>query len=216
MALLIPRVFHRIWLGRKPMPPEFVEWGQSWLDHHPGWKMKLWTEDNLPKSRYPDLLARCPHYSQQSNVFRYELGLREGGVYVDTDFECLKNIEPLIENLTCFTAYEMDDHTHIHAINTAFFGTAPRHEFFRDLVAGLPGIANIEETYSLGASYFGTFARKHPEIHIFNRPLFYPYLWDELHRRREVFPDAYGVHHWSSKWYPGSLEPLKSPRGGVS
>jgi hypothetical protein len=39
--------------------------------------------------------------------------------------------------------------------------------------------------------------------------LFYPYDWTELHRRGETFPDAYAVHHWSSKWFKPSFASLK-------
>ncbi len=34
------------------------------------------------------------------------------------------------------------------------------------------------------------------EITIFPRCWFLPYLWDELERGGESFPNAYAVHHW--------------------
>ena len=47
--ILIPQIFHRIWLGDKEMPEEFVYYGETWKKLHPSWKIKLWTEENIPK-----------------------------------------------------------------------------------------------------------------------------------------------------------------------
>ena len=46
----IPRIFHQIWVGPDPLPDEFAAYGQTWLDHHPGWELKLWTDENFPRA----------------------------------------------------------------------------------------------------------------------------------------------------------------------
>ena len=106
--LLIPRVFHRIWLGRQPMPAEFEAFGATWLQHHPGWKMKLWTEANLPPlvNRWAFQQART--LAGRSDVARYEILFRCGGIYVDTDFECLRNLERLIDNVASLLGRTID------------------------------------------------------------------------------------------------------------
>ena len=53
--MIIPRIFHQIWLSRQPMPPEFTEWRKTWETINPNWTLKTWNEDNLPPSRWPDL-----------------------------------------------------------------------------------------------------------------------------------------------------------------
>ena len=45
----IPRIFHQIWVGPDPFPAEFARYRQTWLDHHPGWELKFWTEETFPK-----------------------------------------------------------------------------------------------------------------------------------------------------------------------
>jgi mannosyltransferase OCH1-like enzyme len=207
MSVLIPKIFHRIWLGRRPMPAEFVVWGRTWTEHNPGWEMKLWTEENLPPSRYPELIKQCAHVSQQSDIYRYEIGLQEGGVYIDTDFQCLRNIESIVSGARCFAARQQDDHNDPHAIACGFFGTMPGHPLLEELVADIPR-ANVGESYALGPPFFTAHVKAHPDVRLFDRQLFYPYRWDELHRRNECFPDAYAVHHWSSKWYQASFSPL--------
>ena len=45
---MIPRVFHQVWVGPEPLPDEYRRYGQTWLQHNPGWVLELWTDENLP------------------------------------------------------------------------------------------------------------------------------------------------------------------------
>ena len=95
--MLIPRIFHRIWVGPDPLPAEYARYGQTWLDHHPGWELRFWTDDNFPDGlRRPEAQERLRSPVERANILRLEVVWRFGGVYVDTDFECRRSIEPLI------------------------------------------------------------------------------------------------------------------------
>jgi hypothetical protein len=200
MAPAIPRVFHHLWLGPDPMPAEFQELRASWRRLHPGWELRLWTDDNLPplENRWAFEVARSP--AAKSNIARYEVVRRFGGVYVDTDFECRRNLEPLLEGVECFAAWERRN-----SANNAILGAVPDHPFTRDLVASLEANvrrlprANPEVTQS-GPEYFTRVLARHPEVTVFPARRFYPYQWHERWRRHEEFPDAYAVHHWSMTW----------------
>lgn len=178
------------------MPFDFVRWGESWADLHPNWTMKLWNEDNIV-TKYGDLLSRCPHLSQQSNILRYEILHREGGVYLDTDFECKRNIESLIEDLSFFAAREDENY-----VAAGIIGTKIGHEVFGRM---LSDAANepVEVSTSLGVPFFTKYALQYG-CKVFPRNLFYPYKWTEMERRFDSFDEAYAVHHWSSMWYPSS------------
>src|ERR671939_669644 len=102
--MLIPRLFHWIWLGNRPLPTEHRRWIGGWLELHPRWKHVLWTEENRPTLINEEQFQRADSYAQQSDILRYEIVYRHGGVYVDTDFECLRNIEPLMEGADAFIA----------------------------------------------------------------------------------------------------------------
>lgn len=206
MAILVPRVFHRIWLGGS-MPPEYEAWGKTWLDHHPGWEVKLWTEENLPDSLYPDLLKRCEFYRTQANIHRYEVLLREGGIYIDTDFECRKSLEPLIQDAEWFTAH-VEHPQHPGLLANGFFGCTPNHPISKELVDLLPQYFDSSLPLNVGPHYFTDIIRRHTEARIFEARLFYPYHWRELDRNGEAFLDAYAVHHWGSHRYDGSRLPI--------
>ena len=97
--MLIPRIFHQIWVGPNPFPEEFAAYQQTWVDHHPDWELRFWTEENLPTSselRRPEVAERLRAPWERADILRLEVVWRHGGVHVDTDFECLRPIEPLI------------------------------------------------------------------------------------------------------------------------
>lgn len=196
--ILVPKTFHRIWLGPAEMPDEFKRYGDTWTRLHPGWEMRLHTPENFT-TRYPDLVAACNKPSNASNIYRYEIMFQQGGIYVDTDFECLKNIEKLIDGEALFTAHQVDDQRNPGYLANGFFGCTPLHPAMAQTLGTLPTWKG--PTY--GPTLFTHVMLKHlPRV--FPRRLFYPYSWDELEREHEPFPEAYAVHHWSSRTLPFS------------
>src|SRR4051812_38337255 len=96
---LIPRVFHWVWLGGRRMPDEYVEFRRSWVRHHPDWQFVVWDETTLPPLRNHEWFEQADSWSQKVDIASFEILHRHGGVYLDTDFECLKDIEPLLGGL---------------------------------------------------------------------------------------------------------------------
>ena len=85
--MLIPRIFHQIWLGPDPLPERCARYQQTWLDHHPDWKLRFWTEENLPTPlRRPEAAERLRAPAERSDILRLELLWHFGGVYVDPYF----------------------------------------------------------------------------------------------------------------------------------
>jgi hypothetical protein len=96
--------------GDVPLPDEYRRYGQTWLQHNPGWVLELWTDDNLP----PDLERRevydvLRQPAERSDMLIFEFLYRYGGVYIDTDFECLRPIGPLRTRLDIFCSYSHSD-----------------------------------------------------------------------------------------------------------
>jgi len=93
---LIPKFIHQIWLGGA-LPDQY----QAWRDHlvalHPGWDVRLWTEQNLPD--YDRIMDRYDlrgyHPTIASDLFRVLVVLRYGGIYLDCDTEPIACLEPL-------------------------------------------------------------------------------------------------------------------------
>jgi hypothetical protein len=182
------------------MPRAFQRYWSGWRTLHPGWGMVTWKDSTLPTLENASAFRRAPTAAIRSNIARYEILLREGGVYVDTDFECLRNLEPLLDGIDGFVAWAEDG-----VANNAIIGARPGHPFIHDLVMSLEdhilqhhaADAHVVQT---GPHFLTTVLRRHPDVATFPSELFYPYAWHERWRRRERFPDAYAVHHWSLTW----------------
>ena len=95
----IPRIFHQIWVGSDPFPEEYAALQETWRTHNPDWELHFWRDDNLPEG-----LQRAEVYDgsrtpwERADILRLEVVLRYGGMHVDADFECLRPIEPLLDD----------------------------------------------------------------------------------------------------------------------
>jgi hypothetical protein len=209
--MLIPKVFHRIWLGGKPMPAEFEAWGESWLDLHPGWTMKLWTEKNLPPLKNDFLLARCNCLAQQSDLIRYEILEQEGGIYVDTDLECRRNIESLIEDLDFFAAWKNPQR-----ISNALIGGVAGHPVFKDLTSRFKENFSTDDTSSMGPPYFARILSDHPDVKLFGERTFQA-IPMEVYQQIPIKPmivtdipeESYVVNHHSGQWFAPSKASIR-------
>ena len=204
----IPKVFHRIWLGGKPMPDEYVRFGESWLKHHPGWETRLWTEDAFKKSKFVDLLERCSTYAMQANILRVELLHAYGGVYVDTDFECLRSLEPLIDDVGCFATKVYDDAKHPHFVANGIGGATPGHPAMQRLLDAIRPAFELGDLFCVGPVLWTKLFKEAPDVRLLEKRLFYPYSLKELEKSAGPFPEAYAVHHWGAirngfSWRPG-------------
>ncbi len=196
----IPRVFHRIWFGSK-LPEEYRRYGETWREHHPGWEMRLWTEKNLPELEDPGALERARHHAERSNILRYALLARFGGVYVDTDFECLRNIEPLLGGVQAFSALVRPGR-----VANGILGAVPGHPAFRRALE--ESTARVGEGRSsilaTGPKFMSDLLEQFPDVTIFGSERFYPYDWTEEPRSAAELPEAYAIHHWRKT---GTTEP---------
>jgi mannosyltransferase OCH1-like enzyme len=188
---LIPHVFHQIWLGPNPLPREYVPYQESWRHHHPGWELRLWTEANLPEGlRRPEAADRLRAPAERADILRLELLWRFGGVYTDTDFECLRSIEPLIEGVDFFIGLAKPGR-----VNNALMGAAAGHPL---LDRALDELRPREEHGSLkaaaGPHFLDTLLAGHAgEVSFIEPEAFYP-------RTPAAAERAYAIHHEARSW----------------
>jgi mannosyltransferase OCH1-like enzyme len=107
-ALRIPKTIHVIWLGPKEFPQSSISNLRSWIEKHPEWTVKFWTDIDreAPHPKMQKVLvldSDLPHFytqyyqsdnfGERSALLRYEILLREGGVYVDHDLFCTQKLD---------------------------------------------------------------------------------------------------------------------------
>ena len=140
----IPKVIHQIWLGGKPVPPQDQQWADGLKALHPTWQYRLWTENELPGLFSADpfgiqaAVDRAYNYGYQSDLLRLLILWRHGGVYLDTDIEGLRPLDPLIEGADGFigATFQPQPHPGIWLEN-AVLATSPGHPFLAQVLTTL-------------------------------------------------------------------------------
>ena len=106
---LIPKVIHYCWFGKGQMPELVQTCIASWHTHMPDWEYRLWTEDNFEINEAPQYVREAyaaKKYAFVSDYVRLWALEREGGLYMDVDFEVYKPFDDLMEQYEAFAGYE--------------------------------------------------------------------------------------------------------------
>jgi hypothetical protein len=154
----IPKIIHQIWLGSaRPSSPRYEAWFASWTTYHPSWTVRWWHDADvvaLKQSgafRNSRAFAAAENYGEKSDILRYEILLKYGGVYVDTDMECLASFESLHGGssggssggsrngnedgrVSFYTGYS---NTATVELNNGIFGSVPGHPILEKLVQAI-------------------------------------------------------------------------------
>lgn len=85
----LPKVLHLIWIGPKPLPQAVYSWTVDFAEspHGRDWTVKLWRDDDLRIFGLTNFAAfdAMPELAGKTDVARYEIMYRHGGVYIDAD-----------------------------------------------------------------------------------------------------------------------------------
>ncbi len=222
----IPRIIHQIWLG-SPVPEQYRKWMTSWMELH-GWEYHLWTDKEAAQLKMynQDLYERSKNYGEKSDILRLEILYRYGGVYADTDYECVNPqvLEELHRSFDFYIGFEPLEHGLIKKFNmfkvcNALIAAMPRHPLINDLIQNLkanyyayrPYCGPVECT---GPSYatriICAYEKSHAHAHrnmYLPCTFLYPYTGAELSQffmnQRgdiDVFPETMGIHYWDGSW----------------
>ncbi|MDR2648914.1 MAG: hypothetical protein LBB94_04255 [Clostridiales bacterium] len=99
----IPKKIHYIWFGGNEMSEKHKRCIDSWRKYCPDFEIIRWDESNYDpvKQSYMAAAYKEKKYAFASDYARLDIIFNEGGIYLDTDVELLRNIEPLLYN-DCF------------------------------------------------------------------------------------------------------------------
>jgi mannosyltransferase OCH1-like enzyme len=216
----IPKIIHQIWLGGK-FPDKYQDLSNSWLDKNPNWKFKLWTDDDLEEFGLVNIkqFNDAPNLGMKSDIFRYEILYRYGGLYIDTDFQCLKSFDDLVY-LELFTG---TGHMDTPDMFNGLIACKPKHNIMKLLIDGISSIdTNIKDfnkiLYTTGPKYFSKlffeYIKKNPndKVVLFPTKFFYSLpatmrfaVRDNLDVRKRLVDEhltdeSYCVHLWYTSW----------------
>lgn len=167
--LTIPKVIHFIWIGPNPFPQESIQNVYSWVENHPNWTFKFWSDRKrpLPHPRMElklisdfqfqtlrDCYNDSDNYAEKSDVLRYELLYQEGGLYVDHDVKCFKPFTPFHYSLDLYCGLEPPHKPVLSSsvsVNNNLIGAVARHPVLKRC------IEIVESRWTdVGGAYPGT------------------------------------------------------------
>lgn len=95
---VIPKVIHYCWFGHNPLPDRYKEWMKSWKKYCPDYEIVEWNESNYDVTKHPYMRAAydAKKWGFVSDYARLDIIYENGGIYLDTDVELVKNLDELL------------------------------------------------------------------------------------------------------------------------
>ena len=211
---MIPRIIHQYW-NSGTLPDEYLEYSFCWVKLHPDWDWKFYDDRPIQMGylilQNRDLFDQAHKISPKavaqfkSDVLRYELLYQFGGVWVDVDIKPQKPIDELcriaeLSSDSCWACWEEPDRW----VSNAILASSKGNPLMGKLIEDLPGnVAKygpmVGNTVKSGPQFITPYALDYENFTAYPREYFFPYLWNELHRENEAFPNAFGIHRWNNR-----------------
>ena len=148
---MIPKIIHQIWLG--PFNPP-TKWLDSWKNTHvpAGWEYWLWRDSDVTPLYNQIAFELAPEYCRKADILRYEILYNHGGVYIDADTFCLKQIDPLL-NIEEETFAVMENNKNSLVAN-GVIGCVKESEFMKEVVENTQHDLSLMAWEATGPKYF--------------------------------------------------------------
>ncbi|MDR1223316.1 MAG: hypothetical protein LBL07_10645 [Tannerella sp.] len=231
----IPKIIHQVWSDKyKPLPDFCASLAETWKEKHPDWKYIYWNEEMM--NSFVDLvypgLSECYHsllYDvQRWDAVRFLILYKMGGMYVDFDYECLKNIEPLLpEGKDCCIATEPQTHAstfHVqNLLSNALLASVPKSVFIRKIIykifsactlsfEGMDKFTFVLKTTGpvmISRIYESLSPKEKKSVHLLPAKNVTPFDIDQMRQmnpgtikeeQRNGLKEAYAIHYFTCSW----------------
>lgn len=203
----IPKVIHYCWFGGKPMPEDVKRYVDTWKLAAPEYELKCWNEDNFPFEKYPfaQEALKNKKWAFIADVARLHALYYEGGIYLDTDIELLKDFDDFLTE-DGFTSYES-----LNLIAMAAIGFKKYHPWVAEMLLwyscvhcddDYTEIANTKVVSKITRMHYGVKLDGTDKIlpcglHIYPRDFFSPHLDKDKWLTTE---NTHCIHHFTGMW----------------
>ncbi len=96
---MIPKIIHYCWFGGNPLPSDVKQCIKSWKRMCPDYEVICWNEANFDVNAHPFTrdAYKARAWAFVSDFVRLKVVYDNGGIYLDTDVELLKNLDSLLK-----------------------------------------------------------------------------------------------------------------------
>jgi inositol phosphorylceramide mannosyltransferase catalytic subunit len=192
---MIPKIIHFIWIGEKKIP----DWINTWIEKNPNFKYKIWNEEEINKFKLEnrhqyDKYYKSGNYSGASNIVRYELLNRFGGVYIDADTECLKPINNKWLNYD-FVGCKSPN---VNVIATSILFSKPNNPILKEIIKQIKIKKKLEPSYKNTGSFVLTPIIKEDKGNnlILESEIFYP--MNIKGKMTGNIKNSYAIQYWGT------------------
>lgn len=202
----IPKIIHQIWIGNKPIPFGLIK---TWKDKHPDWKYILWDNEKVKNEEFinRDKIEICNNILGKSDLIRYEILYKYGGIYIDIDVICNKKLDNLITNKSLFAVYYNNKKELIsnNVIGCTRYNPSLLKviEYFKDIYDFDDPVGKniVDITLLPFSNIMFNELKKSSDIVILDHYYFNPYdfRFNNLNQNDNVnLENSYGIHLWGS------------------
>ncbi len=127
---MIPKKIHYCWFGGNPLPADAQACIESWKKYCPDYEIIEWNEKNSDLTSIPYVREayRNKSWAFVSDYIRLKALYTQGGIYMDTDVEVLKNLDAFLSSAGFF-GFETDTE-----ISTGIMAAEPGNSFIYELL----------------------------------------------------------------------------------
>jgi len=209
---MIPKLFHFIWFGS--IPDEYFEYYEGWKQKHPEYVFNLWDEVSLKKeTSFIKQISQIKenkniYYDTLSDIARYYLIHKFGGIYCDIDVICVKNITPILEQHKDEISFASQSSWTVKKyeslINNNFIMAPPNQALMLDtyknsITKGLQQNEQTKTAWFTGPRWLD-FQFMNKRVNILPSTFINPIdsYGASQYNKHNITENTYGIHRWNS------------------
>lgn len=217
---MIPKVIHYCWFGGNPLPALVRLCIDSWRHYMPDYKIVRWDETNFDVNQIPytSEAYKAKKWAYVSDYARMKVLYDSGGVYLDTDVELIKSLEPIIEKGAFMACERHSNFAPYPGVATGLgIATDAHNPLYKEILdyyenihfcGASTGLTVVEHVTSvlirrglMPTSEFQTL----DGVNIYPPDFFCPF--DEMNRI-SITSNTVAIHHYAGSWL-GKSEKMK-------
>lgn len=205
----IPRIIHYCWFGHNPLPELAQKCIASWRQYCPDYKIVEWNEDSFDL-QYCDYVAEayeCKKFAFVTDVVRLYALATYGGIYMDTDVEVIRPLDPLLE-FHAISGFESEKD-----VPTGLMASEPNQPFILELLheydkmhfrlddGSFDMTTNTTRITAVAIKYGLQLDNSYQTVNGFTfLPSEYLCPKDPTTRKLNVTDNTYCIHHFDGSW----------------
>lgn len=216
---IIPKVIHYCWFGPASYPQHFEKCLKSWEKQMPDYDIMEWNANNFDVNMcaYTRQAFESGKYAFVSDYARLYILYHHGGIYMDSDVEALRYLDPLLTN-EAFAGFESKE-----LLGTCILGAVKEHpmikhflDYYNDrmflkgngLYDMTPNTVPITEICIKHGLVLNNAPQNIKGLQIYPDNYFCP--WRPYENRSCFTDDTYTIHHFAGGWLNANQKKMRS------